>query len=68
MSHDKLDEAERVIEKIARLNSHPKPDLNKLKDLTKTDVTFQGDRKYTFLDLFRNRTLLITTVLAGVGW
>ncbi|XP_048746739.2 organic cation transporter protein-like [Ostrea edulis] len=68
VSHDKLDEAERVIEKIARLNSHPKPDLNKLKDLTKTDVTFQGDRKYTFLDLFRNRTLLITTVLAGVGW
>jgi hypothetical protein len=68
VSHDKLDEADKVIKKIARLNSHPKPDLTKLQNMTKDDVTFQGDRKYTVLDLFIHRPLLMTTALAGVGW
>ncbi|XP_061183865.1 solute carrier family 22 member 4-like isoform X1 [Saccostrea echinata] len=68
VSHDKLTEADRVIKKIARINNHPKPELNKLQNVVESDATFQGDRKYTFLELFRNRTLLINTALAGVAW
>ncbi|XP_048746993.2 solute carrier family 22 member 4-like [Ostrea edulis] len=68
VSHDKLAEADRIIKKIARLNNHPKPDLNKLQVVVEADVTFQGDRKYTFLDLIRSRPLLISSILAGVGW
>ncbi|XP_062598101.1 solute carrier family 22 member 4-like [Saccostrea cucullata] len=68
VSHDKLAEADRVIKKIAHMNNHPKPDLNKLQAVLESDSTFQGDRKYTFLELFRNRTLLINTAFAGVAW
>jgi hypothetical protein len=68
VSHDKLPEADRIIKKIARLNNHPKPDLNKLQAVVEADATFQGDRKYTFLDLFKHRSLLIASLLAGVGW
>ena len=68
VSHDKLAEADRVIKKIARINNHPKPELNKLRTVVDSDVAFQGNRRYTFLELFRDRTLLKTTALAGVGW
>lgn len=68
VSHDKLAEADKVIKKIARMNNHPKPDLNKLRTVVDSDPSFQGSRQYTFLELIRDRSLLKTTALAGVGW
>ncbi|XP_033760155.1 solute carrier family 22 member 5-like [Pecten maximus] len=67
VSHNRIEEAEDVIRRMARMNGRPVPDLKRLRFLTEEDMK-TDDKKYTIKDLVFHRTLLKQTCLLGVGW
>ena len=66
VGHDRIKEAEKVIKRVARINGKPEPDVTKF--ITQMLPEGVPDRKYSFLDLFRNRDLLKYTLLFSVAW
>lgn len=68
VSHNKIDEAEETIRHVARWNGRPAPDLKRLRILVEEDNMAKEERKYTLVDLVKNRTLLKHTLLLGIGW
>ncbi|VDI60528.1 MFS transporter, OCT family, solute carrier family 22 (organic cation transporter), member 4/5 [Mytilus galloprovincialis] len=62
----KVDRAKKIIERMARINKKPVPDLSKIDFLSKS-ISNDG-KKYTIGDVLKNRDLLKKTVLLGVGW
>ena len=51
MQHDKLEEAHEILIKISEKNKKPPPNLKDLVALAAKEG--EGDRKYTYLDLFK---------------
>ncbi|KAL4239283.1 hypothetical protein ACF0H5_000100 [Mactra antiquata] len=69
VSHNRMKEAEAVIKKVATVNKAPVPDMSELQSMKRDmDEEKQADRKYSFIDIVRNRSLLIYTVLYVIIW
>ena len=72
MSHDKIKDAEKVIQFIARFNGHNHVDMDSLKRMTETEKKEENeshiDRKYTLLDVFKNKSLLKLALLLVWIW
>lgn len=68
VSHDRLPEAESVINRIARINGRPAPDLGSLVDITRAEVKANKRQIYSIRDLFSSWFLFRTTVLLAIGW
>ncbi|OWF39251.1 organic cation transporter protein-like [Mizuhopecten yessoensis] len=67
VSHNRIDEAEDCIRRMARFNGRPVPDLKRLRFLAEEDMN-ADEKKYTIKDLVMDRTLLKHSLLLGVGW
>ncbi|XP_060063863.1 solute carrier family 22 member 21-like [Ylistrum balloti] len=67
VSHNKIDEAEEIIRRMARTNGRPVPDLKRLRFLAEEDIKTK-EKKHTIKDLLMDRTLFKRTCLLGVGW
>ncbi|XP_033761056.1 solute carrier family 22 member 6-like [Pecten maximus] len=68
VSHDRLPEAESVINRIARTNRRPAPDLGGLVEITRSEVKANQRRIYSIRDLFSSWFLIKTTVLLAISW
>ena len=72
MSHDRLKDAEKTIRFIGKVNGHKHIDIDSLKRLTATEKTEkqkkQSDKKYTILDILRNRRLLKLSLVLSWIW
>ena len=72
VSHDRMKDAERSIRFIAKINGHKGLDVESLKRLTETEKKEEkdreSDRKYTLLDIFKDRGLLKLTLLLSWIW
>ena len=68
-AHDRVEDAEKVIKTISKVNHRPLPDMT---DIMTTVLADQGgnkkDRKYSALDLFRSKYLAKITILLSVCW
>lgn len=64
ISHDKTEEANRIIRSIAKYNNHAEVTVEK--NLQKPMVT--SNRKYTLLYMFKSRTLVKITILLMFNW
>lgn len=67
MSNDKIEEAEKVIKRIARINGVKEPDTSKLKSIAEKSGA-QDNRKYTYWDIIKNWDFLKKTLLLAVAW
>ena len=63
-SHDRIEEAERVIKAVSKVNRRPSPDMAFMEQLAVTTK----DRKYTVIDLFKSRFLIRITALLSLNW
>ncbi|XP_060063906.1 solute carrier family 22 member 6-like [Ylistrum balloti] len=68
VSHNRLPEAESVINRIARTNGRPTPDLCGLVEVTRAEVKPNQRRVYSVKDLFSSWMLFKTTVLLAISW
>ena len=72
MSHDRIKDAERSIKFIAKINRHKGLDVESMKRLTYTErkeaKDRQLDKKYTILDIFKDRGLVKLTLLLAWIW
>lgn len=72
VSHGRLDEAERCIRFVAKVNGKPPPDLNRLKVVIEKEQIAAKETKalqvYTVLDLFRTSKIRKTTILFALIW
>ena len=68
-AHDRVEDAEKVIETISKVNHRSLPDMTDMMALVLAD---QGgnkkDRKYSALDLFRSKYLAKITILLSICW
>ncbi|XP_053392444.1 organic cation transporter protein-like [Mercenaria mercenaria] len=69
VGHDRIEDAENIIKKIARINKKPVPDMSEL-NLLKASIEKAKllDKKYSFIDFFKNKQLLKCTLLLAVVW
>ncbi|XP_063443225.1 solute carrier family 22 member 21-like [Mytilus trossulus] len=67
VANDQIEKAEEVIRKIARINNAPVPDTSKLKMVVENSIS-HNNKKYTYLDIFRNPDFLKKTILLAVSW
>jgi hypothetical protein len=63
----KNQKAHGVIAKIARINGKPVPDFSKFAEIVKAAKSTSKEKKYTIVDIVRNRTLLKYTMLVAIG-
>jgi len=70
VGHDRIDDAKRVIRKMAKFNGKPLPDMDNFDDLQFKAEKEQeiDDRKYTFFDLVRTTHLRKITLLFLIIW
>ncbi|XP_021376637.1 solute carrier family 22 member 8-like isoform X2 [Mizuhopecten yessoensis] len=68
VSHNRLPEAEAVINRIARTNGKPAPDLGELGEVAKLEVKKDQRRIYSIKDLFSSLFLVKTTLLLALSW
>jgi len=68
VSNGKIEKAHGVIAKIARINGKPVPDFSKFAEIVKAAESTSKEKKYTIVDIVRNRTLLKYTMLVAIGW
>ena len=54
---------------VSKVNRRPMPDMTYMKQLVMTSPAgHKKDRKYSALDLFKNRFLFKVTLLLSVNW
>lgn len=71
VAKNKIDEAEKVIIKIAKFNKRPVPNLEKIKEqlkICKKTENISSTKSYTVKDLFHNWHLSKTTFLISFCW
>ncbi|XP_052080295.1 organic cation transporter protein-like isoform X1 [Mytilus californianus] len=68
ISHGRIDEAYEVMIKIARINGRSPPNKQKLIDIVNLNEHVAKERKYTLLDILRNKHLLKVTALLSFTW
>lgn len=67
--HDRVDDAERVVTEVSKVNRRPEPDMMFMKELATVGAGEMGSgRKYTALDLFKSKFLIKITVLLSLNW
>lgn len=67
VAHDRGEDAERVVQRWAKINKRPPPVMDTLiEGMTKTEN--EKDPKYTFLHLFMSRAIARTTILLSTHW
>ena len=67
VSHRRFDSARQVIEKMARINGKPVPDLSHVEEVAMNDET-TNRHTYSLLDLFRTNYIRKHTLLMSVIW
>jgi hypothetical protein len=67
IANKKVEKAEEIIRKIARINNVSVPDTSKLAFLVDNSVT-DDKKKYTYLDIILNAEHMKKTVLLAVVW
>ena len=68
-AHDRINEAENVVLTVSKVNRRPMPDMTYMKQLVMTNPAgLKKGRKYSALDLFKNRFLFKVTLLLSVIW
>ncbi|KAL4239284.1 hypothetical protein ACF0H5_000101 [Mactra antiquata] len=69
VSHNRLNDAESVMKKLAKVNKSAKIELNELKTMAK-DIGKEmiPDRKYSCIDIIRNGSLFLYTSLLVIVW
>ncbi|KAL4239285.1 hypothetical protein ACF0H5_000102 [Mactra antiquata] len=69
VSHNRLNDAESVIKKLAKVNKSTRIELNELKTMAK-DIGKEiiPDRKYSCIDIIRNGSLFLYTSLLVIVW
>lgn len=72
MSHDRIKDAERSIRFLAKINGHKNLDVESLIRLAEMERKRARerllDRKYTVLDIFKDRELVKLTLLLAWIW
>lgn len=71
VANNKIDEAEKVIIKIAKFNKRPLPNFTKIKEqlmICKKTENISSTKSYTVKDLFHNWHLGKTTILISICW
>ncbi|XP_074648597.1 solute carrier family 22 member 15-like isoform X2 [Tubulanus polymorphus] len=69
MQKQRFKEAERWIERMAKLNKKPCPDLSVLERIAEyEDEQRQHRQKYTYLDLFYSKKLALQSLSVMFGW
>ena len=66
-SHDRVNDAEKVITKVSKLNRRPVPDMTFIEKQLAKRIS-DKDKKYSVLDLFKSRFLIKVTLLLLVTW
>ena len=62
--HDRIEEAERVIKAVSKVNGRPTPDMEFMEKLQVSTK----DKKYTIFDIFRTRFLIKVSLLLALNW
>ena len=72
VSHNRIEDAERVIKYIGKFNGYEEVDLKMLHAVTEAEKERQkageGDKKYTLVDILKHRSLLKYTLLLAFIW
>ncbi|XP_069110508.1 organic cation transporter protein-like [Argopecten irradians] len=66
VSHNRIDEAQDIVRRMARINGRPVPNVKELRLLADIDRTTQ--KKYSVRDILSTKRLRNYTLLLGVGW
>ena len=67
-SHDRVEDAEKVIITVSKVNRRPVPDMTYMKKVATNFETKQTDRKYSLLDLLKSKFLIKVTILLSFNW
>ena len=67
-SHNKLEAANHVINKIAKINGREAPNTEKLFSEIKAEIEEEKQKNYTVIDLFKNLDLTKKTFLISFTW
>ena len=67
-SHDRVEDAEKVIITVSKVNRRPVPDMTYMKQVATNFETQQTDRKYSLLDLLKSKFLIKVTILLSFNW
>ncbi|XP_061184984.1 solute carrier family 22 member 4-like [Saccostrea echinata] len=68
VSHLKTEKAEKVINHIAKINGKKMPDVTKLIAVCKKEAELKTDKKYSLIDIFRDRRLTKHSFLLWFIW
>jgi flagellar motor switch protein FliG len=66
VSHKKLEEARRVVNRIAKINNVTPPDLQEVENALEKSHTI--DRKYTVIDICKHGYLLKRAAVVSYAW
>ncbi|KAK7476018.1 hypothetical protein BaRGS_00032725 [Batillaria attramentaria] len=66
----RLEEAEAVVERVARVNGRPKPNdtLSRLRAVAEEERQAGQGRRYTYLDVYRGWRMAFTTLILNCVW
>ncbi|KAK7476017.1 hypothetical protein BaRGS_00032724 [Batillaria attramentaria] len=66
----RLEEAEAVVERVARVNGRPKPNdtLSRLRAVAEEERQAGQGRRYTYLDVYRGWRMAFTTLVLNFVW
>ena len=67
VAHDRPADAQKIIERWAKINSKPVPDIGNTVIVEKPS-TQETHKKYTFIHLFKSKKLAKITLLLAVDW
>ncbi|XP_060594867.1 organic cation/carnitine transporter 2-like isoform X2 [Ruditapes philippinarum] len=65
IARDRIEDASKVIARVAMINKHPLPDISNL-DMNKNST--KKENNYTFIHLFKSKELSKATVLLSINW
>ncbi|CAG2246055.1 SLC22A15 [Mytilus edulis] len=68
ISHGRIEEAYEVMIKIAKMNGRSPPNKQKLIDMVNLNEHVAKEKKYTLIDILRNKHLLKVTALLSFTW
>ena len=67
LSRGKTEKGIKLLKRMARVNDREIPE-EVIKELQSNPVETEQETKENFLDLFKNRILLVRVLIAAVGW
>ncbi|XP_053385092.1 solute carrier family 22 member 4-like isoform X2 [Mercenaria mercenaria] len=67
VAHDRLADAKNIIERWAKMNRKPVPELDNIMVCDDSE-TKESEKKYTFIHLFKSKALTKITLLLAINW